>query len=298
LGNQSSPALGRQLIVPSCSEPEMKEKYQIVTESLKTVETQITALLGEGKAVQEHLLSLLCKELEAMNRIDGKTPINEALKQATMLLASRFHSDAQSGLRLLCSGHILQASVMERDMVEVVVLIQYLQLHPKEADAFMQTKSLRQRKRFSLPKVWKTIPNGQSYKDQFDIASASAHPSSVGLGLALRPNQKADTKLFIGPFYQPFPTVMVFQAIMASTLETVVLLHKWYRSSAAWPLNSSELRILKKAILAHLTRLRSEAEKQDSELEDTLLFLKGRSPEQVEAMWNKMNETVTCLSKG
>lgn len=291
MGNRSSPALGRQPTVPSCSELEMKEKYQIVIESPETVETQITALLGEGKAVQEHLLSLLCKELEALNKIDGKTPIDEALKRATLLLGSRFHSDAQSGLSLLCSGHILQASIMQRDMMEVVVLIQYLQLHPKEADAFMKAKSLRQRKRFSLSKVWKTIPNGQSYKDQFDIASASAHPSSVGLGSALRLERKADTKLFIGPFYQPFPTVMVFQAIIASTLETVVLLHKWYKSSAAWPLNPNELNILKKAILAHLTHLRSEAEKQDSKLENTLLFFKGKSPEQVEAMWKKMNKT-------
>ncbi len=275
----------------------MKEKYQIVTESLKTVETQVTALLGEGKAAQEHLLSLLCQELEALNEIDGKTPIDEALKQATLLLGSRFHSDAQSGLSLLCSGHILQASIMQRDMTEVVVLIQYLQLHPKEADAFMKSKSLSQRKRFSLPKVWKTIPNGQSYRDQFDITSASAHPSSVGLGMALRPERKANTKLFIGPFYQPFPTVMVFQTIIVSILEIVVLLHKWYKDSAAWPLNPNELKILRKAILAHLIHLRSEAEKQDSKLEDTILFFKGKSLEQVEAMWKKMNEIVTCLPK-
>jgi len=275
----------------------MKEKYQIVTESLKTVETQITALLGEGKAVQEHLLSLLCKALETLNNIEGKTPIDEALKRATLLLGSRFHSDAQSGLSLLCSGHILQASIMQRDMIEIVVLIQYLQLHPKEAAAFIKAKSLGQRKRFSLPKVWKTIPNGQSYKDQFDIASASTHPSSVGLGLALRPKRKADTKLFIGSFYQPFPTAIVFQEIMASTFETVVLLHKWYKRSAVWPLNPNELKILRKAILEHLTHLRSEAEKQDSKLEDTLQFFKGKSPEQVEAMWKKMNETVTYLPK-
>ena len=269
----------------------MKEKYQIVTESPKTVETRITALLGEGKAVQEHLLSLLCKELEALSEIDGKTPIDEALNQASLLLGSRFHSDAQSGLSLVCTGHILQAFIMQRDMIEIVVLFQYLQLHPKEADAFMKAKSLKQRKRFSLPKVWKTIPNGQSYKDQFDLASASTHPSSVGLGLALRPGRKADTKLFIGPFYQPFLTVIVFQAIIACTLETVVLLHKWYKSSAVWPLNPDELKLLRKAIIEHLTRLRSEAEKQDSKLEDTLLFFKGKSPEQVEAMWKKMNET-------
>jgi len=67
------------------------------------------------------------------------------------------------------------------------------------------------------------MENGQSYKDQFDIASASAHPSSVGFGLALRPERKADTKLFIGPFYQPFPTVIVFQAIIASTLEARIV---------------------------------------------------------------------------
>ena len=181
---------------------------------------------------------------------------------------------------------------MQRDMIEIVVLLQYLQLHPKEGHAFMKAKSLKQRKRFSLPRLWKTetISNGQSYKDQFGITSAYVHPSSVGLGMALRPERKADTKLFIGPFYQPFLTVMVFQAIIASTLETVVLLHKWYKSSTAWPLNSNELKILKKAILAHLTHLRAEAEKQDSKLENTLLFFKGKSPEQVEAMWKKMNE--------
>jgi len=268
----------------------MKGKYQIVTESPETVETQITALLGEGKAVQEHLLSLLGKELEALSEIDGKTPIDEALNQATLLLGSRFHSDAQSGLILLCSGRILQALAMRRDMTEIVGLLQYLQLHPKEADAFMTAKSLKQRRRFSLSNVWGTIPNGQSYKDEFDIASASVHPSSVGLGVSLRPEREADTKLFIGPFYQPYSTVIEFQAEITHTLETVILLHKWYRSSAVWPLDPNELDVLRKAIIQHLTHLRSKAEKLDIKLEDTLLFFKGKSPDQVEAMWKKMNE--------
>lgn len=267
----------------------MKEKYQIVTESPETVEAQITALLGEGKAVQGHLLSLLGKELEALSKIDGKTPIDEALNQATLLLGSRFYSDAQSGLSLLCSGH-MQALAMRRDMIEIVGLLQYLRLHPKEADAFMKAKGLKQRKRFSLSKVWKTIPSGQSYKDEFDIVSAMVHPSSAGLGMGLRPEQEADTKLFTGPFYQPYPTIMEFQAEISCTLQTVMLLHKWYRSSAAWPLNPNELKVLKKAIIQHLTDLRSKAEKLDIELENTLLFFKGKSPDQVEAMWKQMNE--------
>ena len=289
MGNRPSRALGLQLIVPSYSELEMKEKYQIVTESPETVESQITALLGEGKAVQEHLLSLLGKELEALSKIDGKTPIDEALNQATLLLGSRFHSDAQSGLSLLCSGR-MQALAMQRDMIEIVGLLQYLQLHPKEADAFTKAKSLKQRKRFSLPQVWQSIPNGQSYKGEFDVVSASVHPSSVGLGMGLRPEREADTKLFIGPFYQPYPTVMEFQAEITCTLETVILLHKWYKSSAVWPLDPNELDVLRKAIIQHLTHLRSKAEKLDIKLEDTLLFFKGKSLDQVEAMWKKMNE--------
>ncbi len=267
----------------------MKEKYQIVIESPETVETQITALLEEGKAVQEHLLSLLDKELGALSEIDGKTPVDEALNQATLLLGSRFYSDAQSGLILLYSGH-MQACAMLRDMIEIVGLLRYLRLNPKEADAFMKARSLKRRRRFSLSNIWKTIPKGQSYKEQFDIVSASVHPSSVGLGMGVRPERGADTKLFIGPFYQPYPTIMEFQAEITCTIEIVILLHKWYKSSVVWPLESNELDVLRKAIIQHLTHLRAKAEKLDSELEDTLRLFKGKSPAQVEAMWKKITE--------
>ena len=96
--------------------------------------------------------------------------------------------------------------------------------------------------------------------------------------------------MFIGSFYQPFPIALEFQSEIACTIEIVELLHEWYKSSPVWPLDSGELKVLKKATIEYLRQLRSKAGKLDSELEDTILFFKGKSIDQLAAMWKKMND--------
>jgi len=175
-------------------------------------------------------------------------------------------------------------------MAEILVLLQYLRDHPREAGTFMIARSLKDRLRFSLPKLWKTMPNGESYKRHYDIASAMIHPSSIAIGPTIRPVSPDQVNIFVGAFFQPYVTAQEFQSQIAMSFEIVLLLNKWYKTTPSWPVEATELQILKKAILEDCRCLRDKAEKLDARLEGTVQFVKGKSPDQLEALWKKMNE--------
>jgi hypothetical protein len=268
----------------------MNEKHQIVVDDPDVVANKIKDLVGEGKTVFEHLLSLIHDELDAISKIEESVTVIQLLNQSTIRLGARFHSAAQAGLMLISTGQIVPSLTMSRDMAEILSLLRFLHKHPKEATNFMKSTSLKERKRFSLQKVYKSIPEGQRYKDQFDLASSMVHPSSIALGANFRPEPSGEVSVFIGPFYQPYSIAIEFQTEIASSFEAVWLLDSWYKESPSWPVKTSDLLILRKAMLEYLIQLRNKAEEQDAQLEVTLKYIKGKSPEQIEAIWKKIDK--------
>ena len=268
----------------------MSEKHRIVSEDPEKVSAAVRDLIGESKQAFEHLLSLLHKEVEVISQIEEKDAERKFLNLATMHLGARFHLAAQAGLMLISAGQLIPAVMMSRDMAEILAILRFLHSHPKEAEQFIKAGSFVERMRFSLQRVWKDTEKGESYKAQFDSASAMIHPSSIALGANLRPETTGEVSVFIGPFYQPYPIFLQFQGQIASSFELVWLLDTWYKQESSWPVKTSDLLLLRKTILEHLRQLEAKSAAQDTQLESTQEFFKGKSLNEIETMWKEMDK--------
>lgn len=262
----------------------MNEKLEIVREDQEAVTERTTELIAEGEAAFEHILTLLANALKSISQhLENMSEVAK-LHRAIVLLGARFYSSVEAGLSLLKKGLLLPACAMSRDMVEILVVVEYLQRHPSEAETFANAMTLKQRKRYGISGLSKQIPSGKTYKQHFDIVSAFTHPCTIASGAILRPSAGKTDKLYLGGYYQPYPIACELITQMCLSLELVFLLTQWYSKRIPWPFDQEQFRLAKVATLEYSAKLKDTAEREDFKLEKTLLFLKELSIKQMETL--------------
>ena len=266
----------------------MKQTIEVIREDPEDVVGQFHGLVSEGEGVFEHILELLHCAVEGISHCQANTVEHRKLNRATMLLTARFYSAAQAGLLLLGSGLVLQAQFMSRDMVETLVVLRYLQAHPKEVDNWTKATTRKQRMEFRVSRLCKAIPNGRTYKQQFDMLSVYLHTTSLATGGILRP-APANERLYLGGFYQPFPVANELSSQMALSIELLHLLARWYGKNDSWTLDTNEVKLMAQASLQYWVKLRDSASKEDLKFEDTVSLLKHLPIAQIEAWWERIN---------
>lgn len=266
----------------------MNIRLEINQEDRHSVTKQTTKLIAEGEAAFEHILTLLGDALKSISQHRENALDLAKLDQATMFLGARFYSAAEAGLLLLKRGLLLPALAMSRDMVEILVVVQFLQRYPREAVNWSNTQTLQERRAFAVSKLWRKIPNGKTYKDQFDMVSAFIHTSSMASGGIIRPITAEVARLYLGGYYQPYPIANELITEMAFSLELVLLLDRWYRKQIPWPFDQEQLNVVKKATMEYCKKLKDFAATEDLELERSSSYVKDLSIGQLETLWQSL----------
>ncbi len=209
----------------------LKILKDIVEENPSATRNKINGLLGKNIKVAEDALTQLSVCLHLLLNKDRAS----AADQAIVDLGIRFWNDIRAANILIREGFFLNATMIERDAIEIMVVAEYLHKYPEEAEAWQKAKTLKERLHFGIDKLKNTVEGGNEWKELFDDLSSYIHPNRQAVVAYSRSKPFCGYALYLGSFYDPAPIASSFLSQLAICINFIEYLIKWYKADLAFP---------------------------------------------------------------
>jgi len=224
----------------------------IVLEDMAATREKVSKLLGDSVATTEEALAQLSDCLRLLLEIDRATKADRSIVD----LGARFWNDIRASNTLLHEGLILPATMMLRDAVETRVLAEYFHLHPEQAEAWQKARNRQERGHFDFKQIKGDVEDGQKWYDFWNGLSSYIHPTAKATITYRNQRPLFGHNLYLGGFYRPFDTVLIFEMQQDICINFLDSLAHWYKDYV----------LLDKQLLARIELLEETHRSQKSKL--------------------------------
>lgn len=159
----------------------------------------INSLCGQVVNLSDKALKCLSLCLKHLTNIDmpGSVVVH------TVDLGVRTWNDLNVSKYLISMGFYLQAIMVLRDVVETIVVIEYLHTYPQKSDMWWKATTLKERRSFGINSIYAHIEQGHQWKSIWEDLSSHIHPNSQSVPIYAADKPFFGHNLFLGGFYYP-----------------------------------------------------------------------------------------------
>jgi len=203
----------------------------IVEEDPSATYDRINELLGETVGVAEEALRHLATCLNVLTNKDRASNADRSIVD----LGVRLWNDFRAANLLIRAGLYLQAMMLERDAIEIMVLTEYLHAYPKYAQAWWKAETLRERRHFGINELKDKVKDGKDWKDVWDWLSAYIHPNGRATPVYATSKPFYGHYLYLGGFYHPGSIATFFQIQLSLCIQFLQSFMSWYKDELTFP---------------------------------------------------------------
>ena len=208
---------------------------------------------------------------------------SSSMDMHTVDLAVRMWNDLNVCSELTKNGLYLQATMMERDAIETMAIIEYLHSFPEEAEAWWKAKTRKERWHFSINTIKDKIKDGQNMKDAWDSLSSVIHPNSQATAAYSADKLYYGHNLFLGGFYYPGSVSSDFCIQLSLCIDLLERMRDWYKNELEFPeALLKEIDILKDEYDTQVDLLEKRTESEKREVVDKIVATRLSKDEVIE----------------
>jgi len=210
----------------------LKIYKSVVEEDPSATHDRIDELLGEENiGIAEEALKHLATCINILTNKDGTNDADNSIVD----LAVRIWNDFRAANTLIRGGLYLQAVMIIRDVIEIMVLTEYLHEHPDEALTWWKAESSTQRRRFGINSLKDKVKDGEDWKGIWDWLSSYVHPNGVATPVYAMSKPFYGHNLYLGGFYHPGSLATFFQIQLSICIQFLERYIEWYKDDLLFP---------------------------------------------------------------
>lgn len=203
----------------------------IVTSNDSEVRAKIHDLLNGSEPLVEECLDIFSLVLNEIKKMDRAPELDRELS----VLGVRVYNDAKAIFTLINNGYILQAKMIDRDMLETRVLADYFVHNKEKVKEWRKAKTIKERRNFAISKIKEHTPKGKEWKDLFDNFSGYLHPNKLGVVVYAMEKEYFGFNLYLGGIFNPAAIGNEFQLAFALLRNIVGSYIEWYGDKLKLP---------------------------------------------------------------
>ena len=200
------------------------------TTGLKTVEPAVILestkeLMRSSVEVSERALELLTAALTVIL----EKPTHDEFDRATVQLTARIIACCRAAYDSLRSGHLVAANAMARDVVENTVLYYHLARNEGSAGAWLDARSLPERRKYEFTRTVKSFPPEQekAWRGLFDLFSGEAHANHWAF-LYVKFRLPFGVNFYLSGCFNPVILASLLEACCTTSLSHLEHIRRWH----------------------------------------------------------------------